>query len=322
MQKNQDIITIAKVAIKNQSEAVSNLVNYIDADFEKLITVLYNSKGRIIISGIGKSAIVAQKIVSTLNSTGTPALYMHAADAVHGDLGMVQDYDMVIVISKSGESPEIKVLIPLIKSFGNTIIGMVGNTNSFLALNSNYIINTNIEEEACPINLAPTTSTTTQMVMGDVLAICLMKLKGIQSADFAKYHPGGALGKKLYVTVADLYANNEKPVVQSNASFKDVIIEISKKRLGATAVVDNENKIIGIITDGDIRRALEKYDDVKTIGALDMVNKNAKTITENKMAVDALAEMRKNNINQLLVVDGNIYLGIIHLHEIIKEGII
>jgi arabinose-5-phosphate isomerase len=322
MQNQPDILAIAKKAIINQTEAVSNLINYINADFEKVITLIYTCKGRLVLCGIGKSAIVAQKIVSTLNSTGTPALYMHAVDAVHGDLGMVQENDIVIIISKSGESPEIKTILPLIKNFGNIIIGLVGNTNSFLAQNSNFIINTTIQEEACPIKLAPTTSTTTQMVMGDVLAICLMQLKGFQSADFAKYHPGGALGKKLYLTVGDLYADNEKPMVLTNASFKEVIVEISKKRLGATAVVDNENKLIGIITDGDIRRALEKYEDIKSITALDMVNKNAKTITENKMAVDALAEMKKNDINQLLVVKENQYLGIIHLHEIIKEGIV
>ncbi len=322
MQNQPNILAIAKEAITSQSISVSNLINFINTDFEIIIDLLYNCTGRLIISGIGKSAIVAQKIVSTLNSTGTPALYMHAVDALHGDLGMVQDKDIVIVISKSGESPEIKTLIPLIKNFGNSIIGMVGDTNSFLAQNSNYIINTSIKEEACPIKLAPTTSTTTQMVMGDVIAICLMQLKGFQSADFAKYHPGGALGKKLYMTVADLYANNEIPMVLENASFKEVVVEISKKRLGATAVVDKDKKLIGIITDGDIRRAFEKYEDIKSITALDIVNKNAKTITENKMAVDALAEMKKNDINQLLVVKENEYMGIIHLHEIIKEGIV
>jgi arabinose-5-phosphate isomerase len=321
MPNQHNILQMATEAIHNEGNAILQLTQYLNADFEKVISLLAQTKGRVVITGIGKSAIIAQKIVSTLNSTGTPSLYMHAADAIHGDLGMVQDTDIVIVISKSGESPEIKVLLPLIKNFGNIVIGMVGNSQSFLAKNSDHIINTIIAEEACPNNLAPTTSTTAQMVMGDVLAVCLMKLKKFDSSDFAKYHPGGALGRQLYLTVADLYRNNEKPSVTTTATIKEVIIEISKKRLGATAVVEGNN-LIGIITDGDIRRLLEENDNISGITAIQLVNKNVKTITEDAMAVDALAMMRTHDIMQLVVAKENIYLGMIHIHEIIKEGII
>jgi arabinose-5-phosphate isomerase len=321
MPNQHNILQMATEAIHNEGNAILQLTQYLNADFEKVISLLAQTKGRVVITGIGKSAIIAQKIVSTLNSTGTPSLYMHAADAIHGDLGMVQDTDIVIVISKSGESPEIKVLLPLIKNFGNIVIGMVGNSQSFLAKNSDHIINTIIAEEACPNNLAPTTSTTAQMVMGDVLAVCLMKLKKFDSSDFAKYHPGGALGRQLYLTVADLYRNNEKPSVTTTATIKEVIIEISKKRLGATAVVEGNN-LIGIITDGDIRRLLEENDNISGITAIQLVNKNVKTITEDAMAVDALAMMRTHDIMQLVVANENIYLGMIHIHEIIKEGII
>jgi arabinose-5-phosphate isomerase len=321
MPNQHNILQMATEAIHNEGNAILQLTQYLNADFEKVVTILAQTQGRVVITGIGKSAIVAQKIVSTLNSTGTPSLYMHAADAIHGDLGMVQDTDIVIVISKSGESPEVKVLLPLIKNFGNIVIGMVGNTQSFLAKNCDHIINTTIAEEACPNNLAPTTSTTTQMVMGDVLAVCLMKLKKFDSSDFAKYHPGGALGRQLYLTVADLYKNNEKPSVATTATIKEVIIEISKKRLGATAVVDNDT-LIGIITDGDIRRLLEENDNISGIIAAQLVNKNVKTITEDAMAVDALAMMRNHDIMQLVVAKENTYLGMIHIHEIIKEGII
>jgi arabinose-5-phosphate isomerase len=321
MPNQHNILQMATEAIHNEGNAILQLTQYLNADFEKVVSLLAQIQGRVVISGIGKSAIIAQKIVSTLNSTGTPSLYMHAADAIHGDLGMVQDTDIVIVISKSGESPEIKVLLPLIKNFGNIVIGMVGNIQSFLAKNSDHIINTTIVEEACPNNLAPTTSTTAQMVMGDVLAVCLMKLKKFDSSDFAKYHPGGALGRQLYLTVADLYKNNEKPSVATTATIKEVIIEISKKRLGATAVVDNDT-LIGIITDGDIRRLLEENDNISGIIAAQLVNKNVKTIIEDAMAVDALAMMRNHDIMQLVVTKENVYLGMIHIHEIIKEGII
>ncbi len=321
MPNQHNILQMATEAIHNEGNAILQLTQYLNADFEKVVTLLAQVQGRVVITGIGKSAIIAQKIVSTLNSTGTPSLYMHAADAIHGDLGMVQDTDIVIVISKSGESPEIKVLLPLIKNFGNTVIGMVGNTQSFLAQNSDHIINTTIAEEACPNNLAPTTSTTAQMVMGDVLAVCLMKLKKFDSSDFAKYHPGGALGRQLYLTVADLYRNNEKPAVKATASIKEVIVEISKKRLGATAVVEGDT-LIGIITDGDIRRLLEEHDNISGITAAQIVNSAVKTISEEAMAVDALAMMRNHDIMQLVVAKDQTYLGMIHIHEIIKEGII
>jgi arabinose-5-phosphate isomerase len=317
-----NIKDIATKAIQNEGDAILHLQHFITSAFEEVIKIIAKTNGRLVMTGIGKSAIVAQKIVSTLNSTGTPALFMHAADAIHGDLGMIQEDDLVILVSKSGESPEIKVLLPLIKNFGNTVIGMVGNMESFLAKNCNYIINTTISEEACPNNLAPTTSTTAQMVMGDVLAVCLMELRGFKSDHFAKYHPGGTLGKKLYTTVADLYYNNEKPCVSTSANFKEIIVEISNKRLGAAVVVNTQNEIEGIITDGDIRRAIEQYDDIKKITAIDIVNKNVKTIKEDAMAVDALQLMKQNDIMQLVVADGKNYLGIIHLHEIIKEGII
>jgi arabinose-5-phosphate isomerase len=316
------ILKIARQAIENEGNAILKLANCLPDNFENIIELLYRNKGRLVLTGIGKSAIIAQKIVATLNSTGTPSLFMHAADAIHGDLGMIQDNDMVLIISKSGESPEIKVLIPLIKNFGNTIIGVVGNMDSYLALKADYILNTTIAEEACPNNLAPTTSTTAQMVMGDILAICIMELRGFKSEDFARYHPGGALGRKLYLTVKDLYEQNEKPQVNEKAGIKEVIIEISKKRLGATAVLNNKDALTGIITDGDIRRLLEKTDSIHAFIATDIVNRNVKTITENALAIDALAMMRSNNIMQLVVVDGKKYLGMIHMHEIIKEGII
>jgi arabinose-5-phosphate isomerase len=317
-----NIQQIATNAILNEGNAILNLQHYIDDSFLQVIQIIASAKGRIVLSGIGKSAIVAQKMVSTLNSTGTPALFMHAADAIHGDLGMIQQNDIVIIISKSGESPEIKVLLPLVKNFGNIVIGMVGNTASYLAKNSDHIINTTIAEEACPNNLAPTTSTTAQMVMGDVLAVTLMELNEFKSEHFAKYHPGGALGKQLYLTVADLYKDNAQPKVLITASFKEVVVEISNKRLGAAVVVNDQNEIQGIITDGDIRRAFEKYDDVKTITAAMIMGANVKTIASDAMAVNALHLMKTNNITQLVVANQNKYVGIIHLHEIIKEGII
>ncbi len=317
-----NIIEIAKNAIANEGNAILGLQQYINTDFNSTIEAIASTQGRVVITGIGKSAIIAQKIVSTLNSTGVPSLFMHAADAIHGDLGMIQNEDVVIIISKSGESPEIKVLLPLVKNFGNTIIGMVGNTTSFLATNSNFVINTTIAEEACPNKLAPTTSTTAQMVMGDVVAICLMQINGFKKEHFAKYHPGGALGKQLYLTVADLFANNAQPKVLPTALFKEVIVEISSKRLGATAVVNEQNVLLGIITDGDIRRTIEKYDDIKNITATNMMGTNVKTINPDAMAVDALQLMKKNDITQLIVTNQQQYLGIVHLHEIIKEGII
>lgn len=313
---------IALRTIEMEANSISGLASFINADFEKAIAIIANSRGRLIISGIGKSAVIAQKIVATLNSTGTPASFMHAADAIHGDLGMIQQEDVVMIISKSGSSPEIKVLVPLIKNFGNTLIGMVGNTNSFLANHSDIILDTTVKQEACPNNLAPTTSTTAQLVMGDVLAVVLMELKGFNSDDFAKFHPGGTLGKKLYLRVSDLFAVNEKPKVSAAQSLKDVIVEISKKRLGATAVVDEQNNLLGIITDGDLRRMLEKDGNVEKFTAKDIMTKEPKTISADELAVDALDMMRKNEITQLIVVENKKYSGIIHLHDLIREGLI
>jgi arabinose-5-phosphate isomerase len=316
------IIPFALRTIELETNAINGLKSFIDDDFVKAVSAVATSKGRLIVSGIGKSAIIAQKIVATLNSTGTPSVFMHAADAIHGDLGMIQTDDIVLVISKSGNSPEIKVLAPLVKNFGNTLIGMVGNTESFLALNSDIVLNTTVEQEACPINLAPTSSTTAQMVMGDALAVCLMEIKKFSSSDFAKYHPGGALGKKLYLRVEEMAAQNAKPKVLPTATIKEVIIEMTAKRLGAAVVVNEAENILGIITDGDLRRMLEKADSFEKLQAKDIMSSNPKTIAADVLAVHALEEMRRHNISQLVVEDNNIYAGIIHLHDLIKEGII
>lgn len=314
---------IALRTIDLETASIAGLRPFINEDFEKAVQSMAACSGRIVISGIGKSAVIAQKIVATLNSTGTPSIFMHAADAIHGDLGIVQQDDIVIIISKSGESPEIKVLVSLIKNFGNTLIGMVGSVNSFLAKQSDIILNTTVEQEACPNNLAPTTSTTAQLVMGDALAVCLMELKGFQSDDFAKFHPGGTLGKKLYLRVSDLYIHNEKPAVSPENLLKDVIVEMTQKRLGVTAVVDEKQHLLGIVTDGDLRRMLKKnirIDD--SIKASDIMTKNPKTIAPDELAVHALDVLRKNEITQVVVADNGIYLGIIHLHDLIKEGLI
>ena len=316
------IISVALRTIELETNAVNGLKLFIDADFVKAVETIALSSGRLIVSGIGKSAIVAQKIVATLNSTGTPAVFMHAADAIHGDLGMIQADDIIVVISKSGNSPEIKVLAPLIKNFGNTLIGMVGNTQSFLATNSDIVLNTTVDQEACPINLAPTSSTTAQMVMGDALAVCLMELKEFNSNDFAKYHPGGTLGKQLYLRVAELAAQNAKPKVLPTATIKEVIVEMTNKRLGTTAVVDEKEKVLGIITDGDLRRMLEKTTTFENLHAKDIMSSNPKTIASDELAVNALDEMQRNDISQRIVVDNGIYAGIIHLHDLVKEGII
>jgi len=313
---------IALRTIELESQAISGLSNFIDDDFEKAIHVIANNKARLVISGIGKSAVIAQKIVATLNSTGTPSIFMHAADAIHGDLGIVQQEDVVMIISKSGESPEIKVLVPLIKNFKNVLIGMVGSVDSYLAKQSDIILNTTVEQEACPNNLAPTSSTTAQLVMGDALAVCLMEMKGFDSNDFAKFHPGGTLGKKLYLRVSDLYSKNEKPKLKSNASLKEVIVEISSKRLGATAIVDDNEKLLGIITDGDLRRMLEKKISLENITATEIMTTMPKTINAEELAVDALDLMRKRSITQLVVTDNGKYLGFIHLHDLIREGLI
>jgi arabinose-5-phosphate isomerase len=318
-------VSIKQVALRTielEAQSVSGLSSFIDHDFEKAVQAIATCKGRIVVSGIGKSAVIAQKIVATFNSTGTPSIFMHAADAIHGDLGMIQENDVVIVISKSGESPEIKVLVPLIRNFGNTLIGMVGNIDSFLAKQCTIVLNTTVTQEACPNNLAPTASTTAQLVMGDVLAVCLMEMKGFQSDDFAKFHPGGTLGKKLYLRVSDLYAFNEKPKVLSGQSLKEVIVEMTKKRLGITAVVDEQNTLLGIITDGDLRRMLEKNTAIDKIKADDIMTPDPKTIGPGEMAVDALDILRKKEISQLAVTENGKYLGILHLHDLIREGLI
>ena len=320
--KTTSSIHAAIRTIQLEGEAITQLQQFIDEHFEKAIHALLQCKGRIVVSGIGKSAIIAQKIVATLNSTGTPALFLHAADAIHGDLGMVQQDDAVLIISKSGESPEIKVLVPLIKNFGNVLIGMVGNTASYLARRSDFVLNTTVTQEACPNNLAPTTSTTAQLVMGDAIAVCLMEQRGFQMEDFAKFHPGGTLGKKLYLRVSNLYPDNEKPEVKPTDSLKEIIVQITQSRLGVTAVIDAAEKLVGIITDGDIRRMLERDEDLKKITAADIMTRKPKTIAATELAVTALDEMRKAEITQLVVVDKDTYLGIIHLHDLVKEGLI
>lgn len=304
-----------------ESEAIANLIDLLTDDFANATELIYNSKGRVIITGIGKSAIIANKIVATLNSTGTPSVFMHAADAIHGDLGLILEDDVVICISKSGNTPEIRVLVPLIKNAKNKMIAITGNKDSFLGQQADYVLNAYVEQEACPNNLAPTTSTTAQLVIGDALAVCLLKLRGFSSKDFAKYHPGGALGKRLYLRVNDLSSVNQKPQISPNASLKEVIIEISEKMLGVTAVTDN-SEIVGIITDGDLRRMLSKSEDITQITAKDIMGKNPKRIDENAMAVDAKELMEEHGISQLLVEKDGKYAGIVHLHDLIKEGII
>lgn len=316
------IQSIALQTIRLEAGAIARLEDSINEDFTRAVESLLHCKGRFVVSGIGKSAVIAQKIVATLNSTGTPSIFMHAADAIHGDLGMVQQDDVVMVISKSGESPEIKVLIPLLRNFGNTLIGMVGNMDSFLAKNTSIVLNTTVSQEACPNNLAPTSSTTAQLVMGDALAVALMHLKGFDSKDFAKFHPGGALGKKLYLRVADLYIHNEKPSVKATASLKEVIVEISTKRLGATAVVDEKNHLLGIITDGDLRRMLEHQLNLEGIEAQSIMTIAPKVIGTDAMAVEALDLMRQKDITQLVVAEAGTFLGFIHLHDLIREGLL
>ena len=321
MNSKDAIKNLALRTLEMESNAISNLMGLIDDDFAKTVQLILKSKGRVIITGIGKSAIIATKIVATLNSTGTPAVFMHAADAIHGDLGLILDDDVVICISKSGNTPEIKVLVPLIKNAGNKMIAITGNPESYLAKEADYVLNTYVEKEACPNNLAPTTSTTAQLVMGDALAVCLLDLRGFSSKDFAKYHPGGALGKKLYLRVKDLASQNEKPLVSPQTDIKKVIIEITEKMLGVTAVLDND-KIVGIITDGDLRRMLSKAEDFTTLKASDIMSKNPKRIEYDAMAVDAMEMMEANEISQLLVEKKGKYYGVVHLHDLIKEGII
>ncbi|MCB7481301.1 KpsF/GutQ family sugar-phosphate isomerase [Christiangramia sediminis] len=321
MKLSDQIISTAKETISNEAEAIANLENFIDEDFTKAVEIIYKSEGRVVVTGIGKSAIIANKIVATLNSTGTPSIFMHAADAIHGDLGIVQENDIVICISKSGTSPEIQVLVPLIKNFHNTLIALTGNKESFLGKEADYVLNCYIEKEACPNNLAPTTSTTAQMVMGDALAVCLLNLKGFSSKDFAKYHPGGSLGKKLYLRVRDITSQNMIPQVSPDTDVANAIIEISEKMLGVTAVLEND-KILGIITDGDIRRMLKDHEEIKGLKAKDIMSKNPKTIDQDTLAVEALDVLQKNQISQLLAVENGKYAGVVHLHNLIREGIL
>ena len=321
MENFKQIIDFARKTIEIEFDSLNKLTDFINEDFVKSVQTILNSKGRVVITGIGKSAIIAQKIVATMNSTGTPSIFMHAADAIHGDLGIIQKDDVVICISKSGNTPEIKVLIPLLKREGNPLIAITANKDSFLGLQSDFILLAYTKEEACPNNLAPTTSTTAQLVLGDALAVSLMQMKQFGSKDFAKYHPGGALGKKLYLTVGDAIAKNEVPKVSPETDIKQVIIEISQKMLGVTAVIDGE-KIVGVITDGDIRRMLNKFDNIQGLKAKDIMSINPKTINYQTLAVDALDFMQNHKITQLLVTKDNIYIGIIHLHNLIQEGII
>lgn len=321
MNNTQAILDLAKKTIQSESEAIRNLNTLLNDDFVHSVSCIISSKGRVIITGVGKSAIIAAKIVATLNSTGTPAIFMHAADAIHGDLGTIQENDVVICISKSGSTPEIKMLVPLIKRGKNKLIGMTGNIDSFLGQQADFVLNTFVQKEACPNNLAPTTSTTAQLVMGDALAICLLELKGFSSNDFAKYHPGGALGKRLYLTVADIATNNQKPEVDAQTGIKNVIVEISEKMLGVSAVTQND-EIVGVVTDGDIRRMLNKYDDFSGLKAEDVMSTNPKTIQTDVLAIKALELMQDNGISQLLAVEGNKYVGIVHLHNLINEGIL
>lgn len=319
---NKDtILASAKKTILSESESIANLVSFLDSNFVKAVEVIHHSIGRLVVTGIGKSAIIAQKIVATLNSTGTPSLFLHASEAIHGDLGMVQPGDVVICISKSGNSPEIKVLVPLLKRFGNKLIAITGNNTSFLGKEADYVLNTYVESEACPINLAPTNSTTAQLVMGDAIAVCLMEMKDFTAEDFAKYHPGGALGKKLLLRVADMLDTTHRPLVSPDSNIKTVIFEISEKRLGVTAVIDN-NKVIGIITDGDIRRMLSKTENISGLTARDIMTVNPKTIKSTELVSDALNVLEDFSITQLVVVDNGDYKGVLHLHDILKEGII
>ena len=320
MKKNGEIIQIASQIIENEAYAISSIKTKLDDDFAKTVALILENKGNLVFSGIGKSALIAQKIVATMNSTGTTAVFMHAADAIHGDLGIVREGDIVIILSKSGETPEIKMLVPLIKLRGNKIVAMVGNRQSYLASQADFVLDVTVEEEAIPGSLAPTSSTTAQLVMGDALALILMRCRGFSTDDFAKFHPGGALGKQLYLRVKDLYINNERPEVGPDDNLTRVIIEMTHKRLGATVVMENE-QLLGIITDGDLRRMLMKYPNIEQVKASQIMTTNPKTIDSEALVVDALHKMRENSITQLPVVHEGKYLGIIHLHDILEEGI-
>jgi arabinose-5-phosphate isomerase len=317
----EDLLEIARKTIHSESKSIAKLVDFLTDDFAKAVEIIYNSSGRLVLTGIGKSAIIAQKIVASMNSTGTPALFLHASEAIHGDLGMVQPGDVVICISKSGNSPEIKVIVPILKRFGNPLIAITGNITSFLAKESDFVLDTTVDAEACPNNLAPTNSTTAQLVMGDALTVCLMELRGFKSEDFAKYHPGGALGKKLLLRVGDMLDQTRKPFVSKDSSIKKVIFEISEKRMGVTAVVEKD-QVVGIITDGDIRRMLNQNDTFAHLTASDIMTKNPKTIQMSTMVADALNILEDFSITQLVVLDDESYKGVLHLHDILKEGIV
>jgi sugar isomerase, kpsF/gutQ family len=319
--KTEDITNIARQTITEEAAAVAKLTDYIDDDFTQAVDYILHSKGRVVITGIGKSAIIANKIVATMNSTGTPAIFMHAADAIHGDLGIIQQDDVVICISKSGNTPEIKVLVPLLKRGNNKLIAITSNKGSVLAQQADWVLYAHVEKEACPNNLAPTTSTTAQLVLGDALAVCLLEMKHFGSSDFAKYHPGGALGKRLYLKVSDIVVHNQKPEVSPDTDIKKVIVEISAKMLGVAAVIDQDN-IVGVVTDGDIRRMLSKTDTIKGLTAKDIMSVRPKTIDFDSLAIDALNLMEKNKITQLLVTQDGKYAGIIHLHNLIQEGLL
>ncbi len=321
MTKNNTILERAKRTFELESKAIENLSDLLTDDFSKAIDCILSSKGRVVISGIGKSAAIATKIVATLNSTGTPSIFMHAADAIHGDLGTIQDEDVVICISKSGNTPEIKALVPLLKRRSNTLIAITGNPESFLGVSADFILNTYVAQEACPNNLAPTTSTSTQLAMGDALAVCLLEQRGFNASDFAKYHPGGSLGKQLYLTAGDIAKDNLKPQVDKDTTVKEVIVEISQKMLGVSPVMD-QGEVIGVITDGDIRRMLNQFDDISNLKAKDIMSVSPKTIHSATLAVEVLSLMQNHNITQVLVIDQNKYKGVVHLHNLIKEGIV
>jgi len=321
VKSQEEIIALAKSVITEEAEAIQELCSYVDNDFAEIVHKILNSDGRVIVTGIGKSANIANKIVATMNSTGTPAVFMHAADAIHGDLGIVQKNDTVICISKSGNTPEIKVLVPLVKSMGNTLVGLTANKSSYLGTQSDHVLHAFVEKEACPNNLAPTTSTTAQLVLGDALAVCLLNARNFGSSDFAKYHPGGALGKSLYLKVGDLLHHDQQPVVSLEASIQQVLLEISTNRMGATVVMEDQ-KIVGIITDGDIRRMLEQHVNWTDLRAKDIMGRNPKYIDANELAAQAMKVMEDNNITQLIVMQDNLYKGFVHVHDILKEGII
>ena len=321
MNTEESIIAHAKNVIIEEAKAISNMKNFIDKEFAAAVNAINNASGRVIITGIGKSAIIASKIVATMNSTGTPAIFMHAADAVHGDLGNILKDDIVICISKSGNTPEIKVLVPFIKSFNNILIGITANKNSYLGKEADYTINTFVEKEVCPNDLAPTTSTTAQLVIGDAIAVCLLHLKGFSSNDFAKYHPGGALGKKLYLRVSDITSKNQIPKVMPDSKINDVIVEMTEKMLGITAVLENE-KLIGVITDGDLRRMLSSNTNYQNLSAKDIMSKNPKTIQNEALAIDALEILETHEISQLIAVNDQKYVGVVHIHDLMREGIL